>query len=386
MGVIDKAVFKAVELGAKSDFGEAACAALQRFAHEIWSVQKEVASASRFLSEGAELRHQAVPGMLPSDLSNSTFSTLLSTGKVTAPFESLPFKGSLEGEFALPASEFHELQTGFSEFLGSFREANLTGKASRRQAFARANAVFDQQLVPKLEQSGISVKRLNTADGSCFKPVADLQLNENFQAKDGTVNLNTVGGMRSFLLASGGDDDMLRYVLRDRLPGGFSDDFLKAPASMSLTAEQRTMMFKQAVQVPFYREMADPALVKALESGAAIKVPAQLHLELPANDISISGRVRSLAYFEETAHLFQFLNQGPLTKMGTAIDAQAASGDTFLHSVADSMHPGAMKIIVLESDLVGVLDEFGIKPPSRFLNWPLQYQRRAILELINHSK
>lgn len=146
------------------------------------------------------------------------------------------------------------------------------------------------------------------------------------------------------------------------------------------------MMFKQAVQVPFYREMADPALVKALESGAAIKVPAQLHLELPANDISISGRVRSLAYFEETAHLFQFLNQGPLTKMGTAIDAQAASGDTFLHSVADSMHPGAMKIIVLESDLVGVLDEFGIKPPSRFLNWPLQYQRRAILELINHSK
>ena len=92
MGVIDKAVFKAVELGAKSDFGEAACAALQRFAHEIWSVQKEVASASRFLSEGAELAPiQAVPGMLPSDLSNSTFSTLLSTGKVTAPFESLPF-------------------------------------------------------------------------------------------------------------------------------------------------------------------------------------------------------------------------------------------------------------------------------------------------------
>ena len=279
MGVVDKAVVEAVELGAKTAFGEAACAALQRFAHETWAVQKEVAPAARSVQEGTELGQavsKAVPGMLLSDLSNSTFSSLMSTGKVTAPFERLPFKGLLEGEFALPASEFHELQTGFSAFLGSFREANLTGKASRRQAFAGANAVFDQQVVPKLEQSGISVKRLNSDHGFAFKPAADLRLNENFQTRDGAVNLNTVGGMRSFLLASGGEDEMLRYVLREKLPGGFSDDFLKAPASMPLSAEQRTVMFKQAAQVPFYREMADPVLVKALESGAAIKVPAQL--------------------------------------------------------------------------------------------------------------
>ena len=262
MGVVDKAVFEAVELGAKTSYGEAALSALQHFAHEIWSVEKVVAPAPGFLSECAELSpvvRKVVPGKLLSDLPNGTFSSLRSTGKVNAPFENLPFKGSLEGEFTLPASEFQELQTGFSAFLNSFRDANLTGKASRREAFARANTLFDHQLVPQLEQSGISVKRLNTDHGFAFKPVADLQLNENFLDRGGNVDLNTVGGMRSFLLASGGDDDMMRYVLRDRLPGGFTDDFLKAPASMSLTAEQRTVMFEKAVQVPYYRGMADPA-------------------------------------------------------------------------------------------------------------------------------
>jgi hypothetical protein len=125
------------------------------------------------------------------------------------------------------------------------------------------------------------------------------------------------------------------------------------------------------------RHLLDQSLVSRLESGASVKVPLELRLELPAADAVMPARRRAMVYFEETGHLFQSLNEGPLTKTGLDIRNAISEGNQFLRKTSMGLGFDGRNRLVMENDLVGVLRESGIRPPTRFLNRPVEYQRKA---------
>lgn len=323
-------------------------------------------------------------------LSRGNFSRLLSEETVSFLTDNLPFRGRIESELSITKATFQTLHNLYWQFVGLFKQANLAARPSRRAAFVKANQVFDHQLVPALEKAGIFVDRSLTKTTFTFFHLQDLMLNSHFERMGTTVDLNTAHGLRSLLSSSESETNSRREALFAAFAKGiFTQNglvqLLSAPPAQPLTIEQRCMVFLSAATIHDLHSLLDPALLERLHAGESVKVPLELRLFLPGATVPLSGRERALIYFEEVAHLFQFLNQGPLTETGEAIAHELADGNMFLRACADALGFRGSKLIALENDLVYVLHELGIKPPARFLNRPFEYQRRTISELFFYS-
>ncbi len=324
--------------------------------------------------------------LLLTALSCGNFSRLLTEERVLLSTDNLPFAGRIESELHIRKSTFQNLHNSYCKFLSLFKQANLAIKSARRAAFARANQVFDFELVPELQSAGIFVDRSQTKTTSIFFHLQDLPLNSRFEWMGNTVDLNTAAGMRSLLFGADGSTGGRREAILNAFAKSIVDlpqlaSLCNAPPTQALTIEQRCMIFLSAATVREFHSVCSPEIIARLYVGESVRVPVELRLLLPGSNVSLSGRARALVYFEEVAHLFQFLNEGPLTDRGAAIARELADGNMFFQACAEALGFRGSKLIVLENDLVGVLYELGIKPPAPFLNRPYEYQRRTISEL-----
>ncbi len=319
-------------------------------------------------------------------LSLGNFSRLLKEERVLFFTDNLPFRGRIESEFSISKHAFQIIHNLYCQFVSAFKQANLAAKPMRRGAFARANHIFDHQLVPSLEKAGIFVDRSTIRTTFAFFNLQDLQLNSQFNWMGATVDLNTAHGLRSLLTSDASIpagrreanfSDFANHVLAEPILASL----LSAPPAQPLTIKQRCMVFLSASTARELHEALCPQLLTRLNEVESVKVPLELRMFLPGNTVSMSGRARALVYFEEAAHLFQFLNEGPLTETGASIAHELADGNMFLRACAEALGFRGSKLIVLENDLVYVLHELGIKPPASFLNRPYEYQRRTISEL-----
>ena len=314
-------------------------------------------------------------------LSFGKFNRLLTEERVVLATNNLPFAGHIVSELQVSKQTFQKLHSTYCRFLSLFKQANLAAKSERRAAFAQANQVFDEVLVPELQEVGIFVDRSQIKTTSAFYHLQDLKLNSHFEWMGTTVDLNTAAGLRSLLNSD--KEVPITSFAKGILAWPQLAPLLTAPPTQQLTIEQRCMVFLSAALVRNYQCIAicDPAIIDSLYKGQSVTVPLQLRLFLPGSTVPLSGRARALIYFEEVAHLFQFLNEGALTVTGDAIARELAEGNMYLRSCAEALGFRGDKLIVLENDLVGVLHELGIKPPASFLNRPYEYQRRTISDL-----
>jgi hypothetical protein len=329
-------------------------------------------------------------------LSFGSFHRLLAEERVVLTTENLPFAGHIVSELQVSKQTFQKLHSSYCRFLSLFKQANLAAKPERRAAFARANQVFDDVLVPELQEAGIFVDRSPIKTTSAFYHLQDLPLNSDFEWMGATVDLNTAAGIRS--LSGSNDSSITNTEGRSRMEvliTSFAQSMLAlpqmaslltAPPTQQLTIEQRCMVFISAALAQNLQYICNQQIIASLYQGQSVKVPVQLRLFLPAGTVSLSGRARALIYFEEVAHLFQFLNEGPLTVTGDALARELAEGNMYLRACAQALGFRGDKLIVLENDLVGVLYELGIKPPASFLNRPYEYQRRTISDLFFYDQ
>jgi len=349
--------------------------------------------AAVYVSHGKWLFNQAarltetaaLPEMgegLVSNLSNANFKSLLTKGEIGLKPEYLLYSGNIDGRFALDATNFRNLHSSYSEFLDALKTANVAGKATRREAFDTANQIFEQKVMPDLQASGVKLDLASQNGFFALKPLYEVPMNNSLRTAYGALDMNTVGGLRTVIQNDvGGLAKQLKATLPDLDTKAFSD----LPAEQALSAEQRTGVLYASSMDERMRHLLDQSVVSRLNAGESVKVPLELRLELPAQDAFLPARRRAMAYFEETGHLFQSLNEGPLTKMGLDIRNAFSEGNQFLRKTSMKLGFDGRNRLVMENDLVGVLNESGIKPPTRFLNRPVEYQRKAISEMFPSS-
>ena len=80
-------------------------------------------------------------------------------------------------------------------------------------------------------------------------------------------------------------------------------------------------------------------------------------------------------------HLFQFLNEGPLTLLGQTVEKALFESDDKLLSCLTQRwdSPERRRRFVRENDIMGAYDEFGIALPGIFL---FPYDRRGVQNYI----
>jgi hypothetical protein len=315
------------------------------------------------------------------NLAAARFPTIFSEQKVVteecaAPFvagsaeQSFPGIPTVRGEMSMSMDNFTGLENKFSGFLGQLKQANSVGNRAQRALFSRSLASFDEGVVPALRRAGIGVERVSDPRDVRAHTFLDMPLNSRFNT---VHDLNTIGGMRSYL-NSGAGDALLRSATADGwLSDGAMQTALRGPDEQVLNYRIRHGMFGAALRKPDIEVVADEGLLSTLRAGGTVKVPLHLHVALPEDSLNMTLRERAFANFEEVAHTFQTLNKGPLSRTGENIASGIASAHPDI--VGLGMKVGDFNTLRDENDIVGILRESGIKPPAFMMS---RYARREI--------
>jgi hypothetical protein len=113
-----------------------------------------------------------------------------------------------------------------------------------------------------------------------------------------------------------------------------------------------------------------------------IKIPLRKGMRKIFSDSTYDGHAR----LEEVLHLFQFLNEAPLTEMGLIVKNAMEERNSALRSrlKKDWDETERRARFVRENDIMGIYDELNIPLPGIFL---FAYDRRGVREFMNaHQK
>jgi len=223
--------------------------------------------------------------------------------------------------------------------------------------------------------AGVNVQRVHALEDVRFIPYFDVPLNSRF---NGIHNLNTVGGLRSYLDSNSGSNFIKVATEEGMMPANFAQTALSRPDREMLPYGSRYEMFRAALSQPEVEAVADPDILLSLRAGQTVELP--MHLDVrPPDSASMPLRKHAFAEFEETAHLFQFLNGGPLSRTGLKVADRLAQSDLKLTYLG--VHAGGPENLIVENDVIGMLRELGLRPPAFMMNQAPAYARQEITRL-----
>lgn len=348
---------------------------MRLLANSLASVARETrqiataAPAARLFDEVADLlraSHTAYPRSI-TELENARFTMLRQNGVVATASEI--GATTVKSHFKLSATQFASITNGFDRFAEALR---IRDKSHSLSELKRAHSIFDRDVVPALRGAGVRVERSESLlyEGT-HSQAPQVRLNPNFETVRGSFDLNTVGGMRR-LVADQGDSE-LGLALR-RITSRLGSPHGHGRSDAPLAADRKFLIFDEATKNPDLAKLRDPVFAERL---ANADKPIDLPLEIAIRFGTMRARgpsrrdVAETAFtkFEEVAHFYQFLNQGPLSRLGGNLQRAIDEGDTMVSWVTRNVKtPGQIEHFIKENEMLGVANELRLASPPSFRN------------------
>ncbi|MBX9670303.1 MAG: hypothetical protein K2X93_22075 [Candidatus Obscuribacterales bacterium] len=312
----------------------------------------------------------------PAGLKDGNFKRVTEDGRAT---ESLPRSGA-KIEYNFGKENFQAIEKSYTEMSRMVREASHLNGEAREAAMHRVLEYYSAKIEPTLQKAGVELRYGNQPE---FSPIFDVKLSSDFKLggktpADGavSVDLNTAGGFKEYLRRHPRGQQLferLKSTGRDSGFGGTFEQFVgkegrfpfQSPTSrQALTVEQKTSIAKVMMaemegdfshgRAPGYE--LNGCQENPTTSGGTIQ--GKFRITVPER-ATRSNSDAAFARFEEVTHLFQKLNEGPLSKSGQRICEDFDSGKLKDLPVDKSFWN--------EYDYIGALREMGIRVPDELM-------------------
>lgn len=304
-------------------------------------------------------------------LPNSQITDGIRSGFATAVLDA-EVPGKVVGVTKMSGPELGKLADSFSIALQKTAELPTNNPRARAIAVDGVQTYFESNITPHLRSMGVKVTHWADPDMGQAGMFADIPMNSSFRAGNSVIDLNTAGGLRA--LPKPVMKRLWPYGHYGQAPTEF--DLATAAATQILPAESRTLMFLKQADGSVRRRLVDPSFMRDLREGRERVVSADFGMVITNRFKDAAQNERSLyVKLEETAHLFQNLNGGrPLSRLGVqaqeAYAAEAATMEKLTGAAYRSPHR-----IVVEHDITGIFQHFGIQLDAKFLG---HYERGLV--------
>ncbi len=336
---------------------------------ELYRFNKKV--FAQWEADAAKAKTQSLGG-----LKDGNFKRVAEDGRAT---ESLPRSGA-KIEYNFGKENFQAIEKSYSEMSRMLREASHLNGEAREVAMHRVLEYYNAQIEPTLQKAGVELRYGNQPE---FSPIFDVKLNSDFKLKGKTlaegavsVDLNTAGGFKEYLRRHPRGQQLFERLRSSGRDSGFSGTFeqfvgkegrfpLQSPRSrQALTVEQKSSIAKVMMaemegdfshgRAPGY----ELNLCQKSPTSSGGTIQGKFRITVPER-ATRSNSDAVFARFEEVTHLFQKLNEGPLSKTG--------------QKICEDFNSGKLKDLPVdknfwnEYDYIGALREMGIRVPEELM-------------------